>query len=108
MKAIIEPAPQSILDALSSEYDEDLKLTKGWVVNNHGYDLDDELVIVRCKDLFPDDLNNENLMIYGNNFNFGGYIYPSEPLYKQIMSWELKHKLTPSTKETFGGLIDEL
>ena len=60
-KEVIEPAPQDILDALSSEYDEDSKLTKGWVIKN--YTDSGDIVVVRCKDLF-EDLNNENLMVY--------------------------------------------
>jgi len=105
-KEVIEPAPQDILDALSSEYDEDSKLTKGWVIKN--YTDSGDIVVVRCKDLF-EDLNNENLMVYDlPNFAFEGYIFPGEPLYKQIMTWELTSKLAPSTKETFGDLVDEL
>jgi hypothetical protein len=105
-KEKIETAPQNVLDGLSSQYDEDLKLTKGWLIKN--YTDSGDIVVVRCKDLF-EDLNNENLMVYSlPNYGFEGYIYPKEPFYKQLMSWELKHKLSSSTKETFGELIDEL
>jgi hypothetical protein len=105
-KEVIESAPQKILDGLSSQYDEDTKLTRGWVIRNYT-ELYDVLVI-RCKDLF-EVLNNENLMIYSlPSYGFEGYIYPKFPIYKQLMSWELKHKLSSSTKKTFGDLIDEL
>jgi hypothetical protein len=103
-KEKIELAPQKILDGLSSQYDEDLKLTRGWVIRNYT-DVSDVLVI-RCKDLF-EDLNNENLMVYSlPNYGFEGYIYPDFPIYKQLISWELKNNLSKDTEQSFGGLID--
>ena len=104
----IRYATQDELDSLSAEYDKDLKLLKGWVLEKFTGSSDEDMLVVRCKDLF-EDMDNDNLMMYTlPNLNFEGYIYPKEAYYKEIMSWELKHKLSPNTVQTFGDLIDEL
>jgi hypothetical protein len=55
----------------------------------------------------PDSTSGYYIMYFLNG-KHAGYKKPDDNIIKAIKNFELKYSLSSSTKETFGGLIDEL
>jgi hypothetical protein len=75
-------------------------VVKTWSINRHYRDGSEANYVMTLDE-------HGQYEMYDNEGN-DVIVFDPEEYIQAVKQWEIKHKLTPQTKETFGDLIDEL